>query len=290
MITGWYWRWSIVAVVLVSIAIGNLLKIKESFTIASNEILPRVNSTNTLEPWNKHPITYESIPIDTPIKYNKAFYYEMDNAMYDKALQSTFSHNCEAAKKVFVNTSWRLLDPTNLDNDKIRILTIYPSVIKYMTTTLNQSKYMKNKNGSPYLIQIVHDHILRTYQHLTSSNQFIIELETILYREFAAHGKHLRFKIFVEQSKNIEVVITELDILGIVPAEIIGFHPVLPIDNVEMDQNEMNFPKNPLTAFSTVLLDETTIRNVMDKQQKLQKADDDATNAIKKDAIAANIM
>ncbi len=270
----------LVTVILSVLVLGYHRRFKEeSFVNASNQIFQRTNEGP--EPWKRHPITSESVVVDTPIKYSRAYYYELDNAAYDKALQYTFAHNCKAAKDADVvsKNQWITLSP---DQDGVRILQLQSLVLSYLRKQVTTSKYLQLKNKTPSMIQIVHDVLISAEKHAVNPSYFIYRMECILYREYAPHGKHVALDVFLDlsQKDKPDVVVIKQDILGIVSAENIGLHPFLATDPQEMIQSELPFDPNPLVPYPATLVDEKTIQVVMQQQEAKQLADRKASEAV----------
>lgn len=248
---------------------GPFVRRKEMFVNAQNQL------------FSKNDLSKDSVNVDTPIKYKRAFYYEMDNAAFDKALQMTFAHDCAAAKAAFTEpeSKWKMM---NIIENGGKIEMLMGAMMDFLRKKLNTSAYMRLKNGTPSVIQVIHEQFVRGRAH-TTKKWFEMEIEAILYRENTPHGKHVTWTMFVDESKKErEIVVIKQDLLGIVPADLIAMHPVMPTDFVEMDQMELSFDPNPLTPFPATLLDEKTINVVMEKQQKKQEADRNAAMAVER--------
>jgi hypothetical protein len=127
----------------------------------------------------------------------------------------------------------------------------------------------------------VHDVWVKGQKHETEE-WYVVDMELIIYRENAPHGKHVSVSAFVDASRPevSKPVLVKQNVIGIVPAETIGLHPVLPIDAVEMGQNELSFDPNPLVPYPNALLDEGMVQSLMKKQAEQQEKDRQASIAI----------
>lgn len=241
----------------------------ESKLYASNEVMERQNMGSL--PWQRHNASLESVPVDARVKYSHAYYYEMSNEQYQKALQTSFANSCRGSNLAKNANDWQTI--TRFDEDP-RILNIYGVAIDKIKSVLNGSKSMQLPSGNPYMIQIVHDVLLGVQQHKLLAYTYLLEIDTILYREFAANAKHVRFTIYGELAQDIntwKVDVIQQQVMGIVSPESIYLHPILKVDPIEMQQMEQSFDPNPLVPFVTTLLDNNTIDVVVSQQQQKQK-------------------
>jgi hypothetical protein len=241
----------------------------EEFALASNEVFIRQNMGTS--PWKRHSASIESVPVDTPIKYKYAYYYELTNKDYEDALQKAFANTCEGSKLAEDKDKWsKVVDYARDPN----ISAIYPLGIELIAKVLNSTNTLKLSNGSPYLLQIVHDVLLGAKKHVELSHTYILEVDTIIYREFAANAKHVQFVLFAQinaSTNKWKIDVIEQYVKGIVTPESIQLFPTLKMDPVEMGQTELTFNPNPLVPFPTTLLDKDTIDFVVQQQYEKQK-------------------
>ncbi len=239
-------------------------------TYAANEVIPRENTGTS--PWQRHTATLESIPVDPQIKYKRAYYYEMSNEAFQEGLQKALANTCEGTKLAKETDNWD--DITNLAGVDPYISEIYQQGLEQITKVLNTTNTLKLSNGSPYLLQIVHDVLVRVQKHTKEPLTYMLDVDTIIYREFAAHAKHVHFVVFgylISTTNGWKVEILSQNVKGIVSPESIQLHPTLKVDPIEMNQMQMHFNPDPLVPYPTTLLDAETIDLVVTEQLQKQK-------------------
>lgn len=240
-----------------------------------NATLQYVNKGD--EPWDRHPL-YGSLPLNHNVKYDKTFYYELDNEAYQIALNKTFdiTKNYEKFKdltpicdapysKEFDKTNDISIDinnddiwdgpynPTDADPSWKKG---YDTFYKTFLDKLNESSYfcLPGETKQKTKIQIVHDRWRRFYINKKNTNKIKIQVEAVLYRESKYQGKHIWIESILEIIRPgvIKVDITEARVVGIIPEDQIALFPVIPIDKYQPD--EYAFYDNDSYGFTSNIL------------------------------------
>lgn len=204
----------------------------------------------------------KSVPLDLTTKYPNAFYHEMNNADFEKALKLTFASDktCSPLKMALQNKDWKLIG----QDEPFGIQQIYENVaIKGMRTMLKNSPHFAKVPG---VVQIVYEDRQKTFKHVTSPNTYLIYSEMIMYRENKYHAKHVATNIVLKQNaKDVwEYQVVTVEVLGILFEDKVAMYPVSA--NNPFDRHEMIFDENPYVQAPAVLLDNETVISLVQKQ------------------------
>lgn len=183
---------------------------------------------------DRHPV-YSSLVQDLNHKFKKAYNYELENNEYQDAINNTFHLD----KKILVDMSKytqeeplnRVL-PSNVED-------AYNNAINNINDTIKNSVHFDLPDGSLQLInpiQVVHDRLISYQTHKTIPNNYILHIESILYREGKYHGKHVEFIVIIEKNKMWESKVIDAKVIGVVFEDKISLFPV--IGNDELTTNE----------------------------------------------------
>jgi len=172
------------------------------------------NKSNLLK--DRH--TINSIPIDLNIDKNK-YYFEYDNKTYLQILKKIFNPNYNNFLSDFDYNY-------EINND---IVGIYNKTYQFINNKLIDNNHFFDKNNliDNNNIQILHD-VLNKYKINKLENQYLLDIDLILYREGKLNGKHINFIIFID---NIDQYVINIEIKGIVGEDKIGFYPLEYNDN-----------------------------------------------------------
>lgn len=181
----------------------------ENFAILPyNSKLNTSNKSNALK--DRHQI--DSIDIDINTNEN-SYYYEFSNEKYLELLISMFKPSAPEKYIILRNNEWQ----TEIDST--------------ITATYNKAyQFISNKiaENTPD-IQIVHD-LLIQYKKDEEKQEYLLEIDMILYRNYKLNGKHINFLIYVNHTR--ERVI-DINIKGVVGEDKIGLHPIVPKDTTD---------------------------------------------------------
>jgi len=266
-----------------------------------NATLQYVNKGD--EPWDRHPL-YGSLPLNHNIKYDRTFYYELDNEAYQIALNKTFdiTKNYEKFKDLtpicdapYSEKSEEASQTTNeTTNERINVAINedlwdgpynpvdadpswkkgYDTFYKTFLDKLNESSYfcLPGETKQKTNIQIVHDRWRRFYIDKNNTNRIKIQVEVVLYRESKYQGKHIWVESILEIIRPgvIKVDIIEARVVGIIPEDQIALFPVIPIDKYQPD--EYAFYDNDSYGFSSNILisDEDIVKELNRRRANLE--------------------
>ena len=178
----------------------------ENFAILPyNSKINTTNKSNTLK--DRHQI--DSIDIDITTNEN-SYYYEFSNEKYLELLISMFNPSTPEKYIILRNNEWQ----TEIDSN---ITAIYNKAYQFIS-----NKIAENTPD----IQIVHD-LLIQYKKDEEKQEYLLEIDMILYRNYKLNGKHVKFIIYVNHTR--ERVI-DINIKGVVGEDKIGLHPIVPKD------------------------------------------------------------
>ena len=175
----------------------------EYFVTPYNSKFNLTNKSNALI--DRHPINSVDIDINLPIN---SYYYEFSNSQYLEFLNNMFKPKKNILLK---DIEW------NKDIDK-SITPIYNKAYLYISNTI--AKFSPD-------IQIVHD-VLNQFKANNDSQQFLLDIDMILYRNYKLNGKHVNFLVYVD---HLTEKIINITIKGVVGEDKIGFHPITPYTN-----------------------------------------------------------
>lgn len=186
-----------------------------------NASLKYINETDDIR--DGHPV-YNSLVQDLNFKFKKAYNYELENSVYQEALNRTFNLN----KVCLVKQDYTEEQPLNRVLDP-NIETAYQQGVTFVQAKIKESVHFDLPDGSLQVInpiQVVHDRLISYQIHKTIPDHYILYIETVLYREAKYHGKHVEFTILVEKNKGWNVQILDAKVKGVVFEDQIALFPV----------------------------------------------------------------
>tara|TARA_B100001778_G_C18605378_1_gene639491 strand:- start:7203 stop:7862 length:660 start_codon:yes stop_codon:yes gene_type:complete len=196
----------VIILVLIIIYFMTMKNCIENFAILPyNSKINTTNKSNTLK--DRHQI--DSIDIDITTNEN-SYYYEFSNEKYLELLISMFNPSTPEKYIILRNNEWQ----TEIDSN---ITAIYNKAYQFIS-----NKIAENTPD----IQIVHD-LLIQYKKDEEKQEYLLEIDMILYRNYKLNGKHVKFIIYVNHTR--ERVI-DINIKGVVGEDKIGLHPIVPKD------------------------------------------------------------
>ena len=242
-----YWNYIVLVVILITILYVYFRKNKELFESSYpgyNSILNYKNESDKVE--DRHPI-YNSMVLNLKNKIKKAHNYEYENNLYQESLNNTFN-----VKKANINYSKyteeqplnRVL-PQNIED-------AYIKAVEYISDSIKNSVHFDLPDGTLQVInpiQVVHDTLLSYRVHKSIPNNYILNMDLVLYREGKYQGKHVNFVVLVEKNKQWEINVKSTKVVGIVFEDKIGLHPVIGNDVLVTNQNlsTAEFPDQGIT-------------------------------------------
>jgi hypothetical protein len=197
------------------------------------------NKTNLLK--DRHKI--DSIPNNINVENNK-YYFEYDNKNYLKILNKIF--NPKNNNNILIDHKWN----NDINND---IIGIYNKTYQFIYNKLiNNNFFDKNNLIDNNNVQIIHD-LLNKYKIDKINNQYLLDIDLILYREGKLNGKHVNFIIFID---NIDFYVFDIQIKGIVGEDKIGFFPLEYNDNILLYEEKDNLfeKENDFPEINTLLI------------------------------------
>jgi hypothetical protein len=203
--------------------------------------------------------------MDPYIKYKNAYYYEMPNQEFHKALVTVLNPQDDETMSEWNDS----IDPATLSS---MWRNTYDAWVTELTKRIEESKAFE-LTGSKERVQVVHDRWISAATHKTQSNLLRIDMETILYRYGTPHGKHVQISVMVNQKEDEPVTFTVLkaDVVGIVPEDHIALFPV--IASNPFDKNQMTYQEDPKTFSNTIIPPAnevlTLMNNHLDQYMKL---------------------
>lgn len=186
----------VIILVLIIIYIMTMKNCFESFAIYKNN----TNVKSSL-------IDSVNVDIITP---ENTYYYEFSNEKYLELLINMFNPSPPEKYIILRNVEWE----TEMNSN---IKAIYNKAYQYISNKISET--------TPD-IQIVQDLLIK-YKKDETKNEYLLDIDMILYRNYKINGKHINFLIYVNHTR--ERVI-DIAIKGVVGEDKIGFHPVVPED------------------------------------------------------------
>ena len=182
----------------------------ESFAILPyNSKNNNVNTSDSLK--DRHPI--DSVDIDIITTPENTYYYEFSNEKYLELLIKMFNPIKPEKYIILKNNEWETeIEPT--------ITAIYNKAYQFIS-----NKIAENTPD----IQIVHD-LLVQYKKDEKKQEYLLEIDMILYRNYKINGKHITFLVYVNHTRERVV---DIIIKGVVGEDKIGFHPVVSEDTTD---------------------------------------------------------
>jgi hypothetical protein len=194
----------VIILVLITIYVMTMKNCFEYFAVLPfNSKISTSNKTDALK--DRHPI--DSIDIDINTSEN-SYYYEFSNEKYLELLVDIFNPYSPEKYIILRNIEWE----TETDST---ITAIYNKAYQFIS-----NKIAENTPD----IQIVHDLLIK-YKKDEEKQEYLLDIDMILYRNYKLNGKHINFLIYVNHTR--ERVI-DISIKGIVGEDKIGLHPIVP--------------------------------------------------------------
>lgn len=210
-------------------------------------------------PWLHHSVHYSNIS-DPVIKYKNAYYYEMSNEEYEKALkQIFFMKKCDSLQLALQSTEWSgKLNPRTV-TDAIWV-GVYDQWLSEFTRTLNESLELKLSATDNVEIQVVHDRWISAYTHRTDPSLLRMDIEVILYRFGKPYGKHVSLSVIAKKKEpdgmfattnDWYYTVVAIEIVGVVPEDQIAIFPV--VANNPFDPEQMPYGEDPASFENTIV-------------------------------------
>jgi len=177
--------------------------------------------------WNRHVIN-SSIPYDVKVKKEavNVYYYEFDNKTYNEKLKEIFKSNCEELIIAVDGNIWNdwVIPKTINDKNTIKnLITKYNKIYKFVYDKINNSSIMDLPGEDVnQKIQIVHDIMIRYKTHSQYDENYMFDIDVILYRAGKFQGKHVKI-IAIINGDDINILL--LRIIGVVSEDKIVLHP-----------------------------------------------------------------
>ena len=237
----------LLAIVLIGWCVRNISGLREQFAsegvgvgAGESEIMgynDTVDITNKgVEPWEHHQV-HALLPMDLPVKYPKAYYYELDNETFQKALKKSFHL---AALSPISMESWQFVTTTDAD-----VLAAYSTAKNYLSQVLvEKANLFQLPDGSSPNLQIIHDVMVSIYKYkyeMDSTNEtvdvkYLINMDVILYRESKYQAKSVRCVCIVTKVPNTntwKVEVVDMRVTGVISEGDFGLFPVVGFDELD---------------------------------------------------------
>jgi hypothetical protein len=160
---------------------------------------------------NKKFVEYIQDNLDyTKVKQN-AFYNNYIN--FDKFIKKQNNNNKNNNKNKNKN-KFLLVKTENLNNKEKSLYTKSKKLILNKINKIDNLK-LNYKNVTEKIdntFDIIQDDLDNVFKH-KNKNEYIIEFDIVIYRDYKTHGKHLKCQVFI---KNNNIYITSLEVIGIV--------------------------------------------------------------------------
>ena len=248
--------------------------------IAYNDDL-MYNNTGT-NPWEHHKV-HRSIPNNPEVKFTNAYYYEFTNELYLQNIKTALVVPCDLLADAVLTSNWNeQIDPsinTNIDETILQeVVDGYNNCLLYIDEKINNATSMilpgEINSETPSQIQIVHD-IFKSYKiHTTSQSMYLIHIELILYRLSKYNGKHVELTCTAKKVDTDWIIhVVAIRILGVVPEEDIALYPVIPNDNLNIEQLQVVNDVNKITAIIYDPKNEAYLQPLIERQKTYQMID-----------------
>jgi hypothetical protein len=200
------------------------------------------NDTNDLtnpgdEPWKHHKIN-NLTGVEYKVKYDKAYYYELDNATFEAALQKAFAPSASQSN------SWTQLPMpgtdtgTLTDAKSIRLrrlqvpnLSIYDAyklILAHISNTINSKTLLfVLPDGTQPKFQIIHDVLNNVYIN-EDQTKYLMQINFVCYRESKFQAKSIQSTCTIDKNHKVEV--PEIHVVGVLSEDSFGLFPVVGID------------------------------------------------------------
>lgn len=196
-----------------------------SMTIVVISICTSPHREMFVTPYN-NPINYknkninESLPRELMlnVKYPTAFYYELNNDVFEVALKHCFNLQ---STKIAQDKQWEPIAEKSVQK-------VYNALIEDIASLLiANAHHFKLPDGSSHPLQIVHDKLLQTSIHHTKRS-ILMKCEFIFYREGKYQGKHVHALCMWNKDRTFTYL--DMRVVGTVFADNIGMWPVRQFD------------------------------------------------------------
>lgn len=224
----------------------------------------------------KERFSVDSLPIDLPSKYPRAFYTEMDNGRYEKALQSTFAtqKTCEALDVALKQDDWISIP----DTQPMAIGHVMEAkVLPELEQRLQASPYFQDVEGK---IQIAYEKVVRLFRHKELKERYLAIIELVLYREGKYHGKHVEIGMVITDNKGSwEFEVASARVLGILFEDRFAMFPVEAKDPAVTNAASFD-SNNPFVLQPAILMSNEEVVQAVKKQADGQRKRAEANRAV----------
>lgn len=226
-----YWNYWVLLILIVAFVAFYVIKKTDFF----ENSYPGYNVTlkyknDSLNIKDRHPV-HNSLVQDLNHKFEKSYNYELENNEYQEAINYTFNLD----KKPTVNMSnYTQEEPLNRVLPAV-VEDAYNKSVENIDSLIKNSVHFDLPDGSLQLvnpIQIVHDRLISYRTHKTIPNNYVLNMELILYREGKYHGKHINLTVLAEKNKVWEIKVLDAKIIGVVFEDKISLFPVIGNDKL----------------------------------------------------------
>lgn len=184
------------------------------------------------------PFTVSSVPEDLTTKYPRAFYSELSNAEFEKALIQTFGSKdtCKPLALASKPDNWYT---TPLDANKTVVSIFDVFVVPKLQEIMVSSPFFKGVDGVP---KVIYHNVTSISKHKQMSNTYLVQSDMILHREGKFNGKHVQLAVVLSQEKGTQwqYNVVSAQVIGIVFEDQIGMYPVEAKDPFDRLQTELN--------------------------------------------------
>ena len=195
-----------IILIIVLLYIMTMKSCFEYFVTPYNSKINLTNKSSNLI--DRHPI--DSINTDVNVSID-SYYYEFSNTQYLEILNDMFKPASAEKYILLRHIEWS----KDIDNN---ITPIYNKAYQYISNTI--SRFTPD-------VQIVHD-LLKQFKSDVKNQEYLLEIDMILYRNYKLNGKHVSFLVYVN---HLTEKMIDIEIKGVVGEDKIGFHPITPHSN-----------------------------------------------------------
>jgi hypothetical protein len=191
-------------------------------------------------PWNHHIIS-SVYPHDIISSDKTKYYFEFTNSDYEAKLKKVlYDNNINNLIKYVEGIEWsEWVYPEKFTN-KEYLLSEYNKVYDLILEKINASPELKlNDETDLYKIQIVHDIFKRYKLNKNKSDEYMFDIDILLYKESKLNGKHINILVIVDGVK-IDFVFIKL--VGVVHQDNIYLFPVISNESyIGSDESGLKF-------------------------------------------------
>ena len=206
---------------------------KEGFVTGYNDTIDYTNTGP--EPWNHHPVN--AMPLmDTalPLRYQKAYYFELDNSTFEIALGLAFNlPNTAAASDIEASESWEPLSFGTGGTCGSDCIKAYTAAKEFLATTLVRSASLfRLPDGTSPPLQVIHDVLIQAACATNNKNKYLMYIDFVLYREAKYQAKSIRTVCIVELPNGLTPTarFLEMNVTGVISEGDFGLFPVTGVD------------------------------------------------------------